>query len=84
MILRLINTITKTDYNFNVEDRKNSLSFFSFIIDLPENMQEGEYSYYVIDADGSILSQGLLRYGDYKTENKAYFNQNKTIKQYMG
>lgn len=84
MILRLVNTLTNADFNFDVEDNKHSNMFFSFNINIPKDFDEGEYNYYVIDEDGSILSQGLLRYGDYKTENKVYNEQNKTIKQYMG
>lgn len=84
MIFKLTNTLSNKEYEFNVEDNKISKTFFSFTLTLPNGMDEGEYNFYVIDEDGSILSQGLLRYGDYKTENKAYNSQNKTFKQYRG
>lgn len=83
MILKLINTVTKQEYIYEVEDRKKSNIYFNFQFELNDDMAEGEYNYYVYEEE-NILAQGLLRYGDYKTENKAYNNTNDEFVQYRG
>lgn len=83
MILKLINTLTHKEHIFNVEDELTSNIYFNFQFELDDDMVEGEYNYYVYDGD-NILAQGLLRYGDYITENKAYNEPNKPFIQYRG
>ena len=82
MLLKLRNTTTSKEYSYIVEDKKDSNMFYHFIFNL-DDMDEGEYEYTLFEENAPIV-KGLLRYGDYKMENKVYNGQNKTYTQYMG
>lgn len=73
------NGITNRNFEYNVEDLNESLIYYVFNINFPEEMDDGEYDYVLKDDLDKIVATGLLRVGDYKTENKEY-NNNKDKK----
>lgn len=86
MLLKLRNNLTKNEYEFNVNDWYSSKIFFEFEIKLKENMEDGEYNYYLYDGE-CLVANGLCQIGDYKTEIKEYKenkNKEKTYKVYNG
>lgn len=80
MIIKLTNNITKNTIELGeIEDKKKSSLFYTFDIALPEGMEEGEYTYELID-DGKIIANGLLQIGDYERDtdvNKEYKDEKK-------
>lgn len=83
MILKLTNNLTKTEYQFNVEDKYSSTMFFSFDIVLPDGIKDGEYSYQLLDDKGVEVATGLAQIGEY-TPKKTTYENNKKIVQYNG
>lgn len=80
MIIRFTNNLTKNTIELSeIEDKKKSSMFFTFDIILPEGVEEGEYTYELID-DGKIIANGLLQIGDYERDtdvNKEYKEEKK-------
>lgn len=73
------NGITHRNFEYNVTDLNESSIYYTFNINLPEEMDEGEYNYVLKDDLDKIVATGLLRVGDYKQENTQY-NNNKDKK----
>lgn len=73
------NGITHRNFEYNVTDLSESSIYYTFNINLPEEMDEGEYNYVLKDDLDKIVATGLLRVGDYKQENTQY-NNNKDKK----
>ena len=84
MKLRLKNNVDKKEYEFTVEDLEDSGMFWHFHINLYENMNDGEYSYFLYDED-NLVAEGLLQIGSYeiKSEEKHTYNNNQEYIQYM-
>ena len=82
MKLLLKNGITKRNFEYNVEDLNESSIFYTFNINIPESLDDGEYNYTLKDNEDKIVATGLIRVGDYKTENKEYNNKDKKYIQY--
>ena len=82
MKLLLKNGITKRNFEYNVEDLNESSIFYTFNINIPESLDDGEYNYALKDNEDKIVATGLIRVGDYKTENKEYNNKDKKYIQY--
>ena len=74
MKLLLINNITHKEFEYNVADLNESSIYYTFNINLPEEMDEGEYNYTLKDDLDKIVATGLMRVGDYKQENTQYIN----------
>ena len=73
------NGITHKEFEYSVTDLNESSIFYTFNINIPESYDDGEYEYTLKDDLDKIVATGLLRVGDYKTENKEY-NNNKDKK----
>ena len=73
------NNITHKNFEYNVEDLNESSIFYVFNINIPEEMDDGEYTYVLKDNEDKIVATGLIRVGDFKQENKEY-NNNKDKK----
>lgn len=56
-------TINQFGFVFNAEEENSSLLYHKVLVELPENVQNGEYEYAFSDAVGN-LSTGLLVIGD--------------------
>lgn len=85
MKLRLKNNVDKKEYEFTVEDLEDSGMFWHFNINLYENMNDGEYSYFLYDED-NLVAEGLLQIGNFEIsveEQHTYNNENNYI-QYQG
>lgn len=84
MILKITNNLTKNSLSYNVKDNYTSNVFFHFYLKLGaniervalEDIEEGEYTYNLYDADKKI-AEGLLQIGEYKVNNKEYNNEKK-------
>ena len=79
MKLLLKNGVTHKEFEYSVTDLNESNIFYTFNINVPEEMDDGEYSYTLKDNEDKIVATGLIRVGDYKTENTQY-NNNKDKK----
>lgn len=82
MKIILKNGITKRNFEYSVEDLNESSIFYVFNINIPEEMDDGEYTYVLKDDGNKIVATGLMRIGDYKQENTQYNNKDNKIIQY--
>lgn len=73
MILKLTNNLSKVETILDIKDKGSTMNFYRFEINLIPNMDEGEYTYQLIE-DNEILSNGLLQIGDYVAPNTEYNN----------
>ena len=73
------NGITHKEIEYNVTDLNESSIYYVFNLNIPEEMDDGEYEYTLKDDVEKILATGLIRVGDFKQENKEY-NNNKDKK----
>ena len=76
------NGITHKNFEYNVTDLNESSIYYTFNLNIPEEMDEGEYEYTLKDDGEKILATGLMRVGDFKQENKEYNNKDKKYIQY--
>lgn len=83
MILKLINNVTKTEYEFEVEDKGTSNLFFEFDVVLYNGMADGEYTYKLYNEKDEEIATGLAQIGDYKPKKATYDNKKKIV-QYNG
>ena len=84
MIFLLQNNVTKREYSYKVYDVNDSTLFYHFTLTLGEDMDEGEYTYKLMN-DNLLLAQGLLQIGDYENNAKKYtVTDDNGIKQYNG
>lgn len=68
------NNITHRNFEYNVTDLSESSIYYTFNLNIPEEMDDGEYNYVLKDDGDKILATGLLRVGDYKQNNTQYIN----------
>ena len=79
MKLILKNGVTHKEFEYSVTDLNESSIYYVFNINIPESLDDGEYTYVLKDDVDKMLATGLIRVGDYKTENTQY-NNNKDKK----
>ena len=79
MKLIIKNGVTHKEFEYSVTDLNESSIYYTFNINIPEEMDDGEYSYILKDDSDKIVATGLMRIGDYKQENTQY-NNNKDNK----
>ena len=78
MILKLTSNLTKIEYTFTgLTDTLESRLFYALDIQLPEGVDDGEYSYVLYEDDNRVLATGLCQIGDYVPEKKEYKQENK-------
>ena len=73
------NGITHKEIEYNVTDLNESSIYYVFNINIPDSIDDGEYTYVLKDNEDKIVATGLIRVGDFKQENKEY-NNNKDKK----
>lgn len=61
--LQAFSTINQSGFSFNSVDEDTSLLYHKVLVELPNNVQSGEYQYEFSDEAG-ILSTGLLVIGE--------------------
>ena len=76
------NNITHKEFEYYVEDLNESSIYYVFNINIPDSLDDGEYTYVLKDDGEKILATGLMRVGDYKQENKQYINNKDKYIQY--
>lgn len=76
------NGITNRNFEYNVTDLNESSIYYVFNINVPEEMDDGEYTYVLKDDLDKIVATGLIRVGDFKKENKQYNNKDNKYIQY--
>ena len=76
------NGITHKEFEYSVTDLNESSIYYTFNLNIPEEMDDGEYEYTLKDDVDKILATGLMRVGDFKQENKEYNNKDKKYIQY--
>ena len=82
MKLIIKNGITHKNFEYNVTDLNESSIYYTFNLNIPEEMDDGEYEYTLKDDGEKILATGLMRVGDYKQNNKQYINNKDKYLQY--
>lgn len=82
MLLQITNNLTKVTYDLTINDPQFSRLFLTGSIELPDNVVDGEYNYFVID-DNIILAQGLLQIGDYEQEDKISYDTPKSDDEFI-
>ena len=82
MKLILKNGITNKNFEYSVEDLNESSIYYTFNLNIPEEMDDGEYEYTLKDDEDKIVATGLIRVGDFKQENKQYINNKDKYIQY--
>lgn len=73
------NNITHKEFEYNVTDLNESSIFYTFSINIPDSLDDGEYDYILKDNEDKIVATGLMRVGDYEHKNTQY-NNNKDKK----
>ena len=82
MTLKLVNNLSKKEYELTgLEDMNTSRMFYTFRITFPAGMDDGEYSYTLLDGS-QVKATGLLQVGDYTPEKTEY--ENNVIKDQNG
>lgn len=86
MTLILTNQITKKRYVFEVEEQEDSRNYYHFSLQFTEPMDDGEFSYELLDEADVVVSNGVLQVGDYNNETNNEYNTetNEQIRQYRG
>lgn len=84
MTLKLVNNVSKKEYEFNVTDVGDSKMYYHFEnFTLEDGMDDGEYNYFLFDNDDNLVAQGLVQIGNYVPQNTITYENNKTTyKQY--
>lgn len=76
MTLRLFNNLLKKTYEITgLTDDNTSVMYWSLTVSLPEGIEEGDYSYTLLDED-TVLSTGLARVGNYVPSVTAHTTNN--------
>lgn len=84
MTFYLQNNVTKREYSYRVYDVNDSTLFWHFTLTLGENMDDGEYTYRLMNDDVE-MAKGVLQIGDYQNNSKKYTTTDDNgIKQYNG
>lgn len=84
MVLTFINNVTKYSFDLAVNDFGDSRIYFHFRVQLPENLDDGEYSVRLYDDDKKeCYWTGIAQIGNYVPENKKYNSGKSANKQYQ-
>lgn len=84
MKLSLKNNVTKQEIVFSeVVDEGVSALYYTFNIALPNKVEEGEYTYTLMDGN-KVVATGLVQIGDYKAEKTTYNKNNEGYIVYGG
>ena len=78
--MKLENRMTHKQYEFSIENVTFSASRYEFVIDFSA-LENGQYFYRVLDAEGLLLSSGVAQKGSFDASLKEY-NHEKTYVQY--
>lgn len=77
MTLKLINNLTKAEYELEVADKLTSGLFYCVDVVLPTDMEDGEYTYQLKDKE--VVATGLCQVGEYVAETAQYNKKEKYV-----
>ena len=78
MKLKLSNNVTKVVTILeNITDLDASAYNYVFDVELPANMDDGEYDYLLMDDENNPLASGIAQIGNYESQKQAYTAQTK-------
>ena len=81
--LRLLNQLTNIDIYTEVEDLGNDLIMYAFNIEsIVKDLVVGQYDYFILDANGSVLDNGILQYDSFNSSVSAYSLDDPKVIQY--
>jgi len=82
MTLNLVNSLTKVSYSLeNLTDLGTNPLNYRFDINLPANIDNGEYEYTLLNDQQDVLATGILQIGNYEAPKTSYTAQ--TINNYV-
>lgn len=81
--LRLLNQLTNIDIYTEVEDLGNDPIMYAFNIEsIVKDLVVGQYDYFILDANGSVLDNGILQYDSFNSRVSAYSLDDPKVIQY--
>ena len=81
--LRLLNQLTNIDIYTEVEDLGNDPIMYAFNIEsIVKDLVVGQYDYFILDANGSVLDNGILQYDSFNSSVSAYSLDDPKVIQY--
>lgn len=75
MTLKLMNSVSKKEYSYTVEDTNSSIYYWNFNLTLENDLGKGQYDYLLLEGD-DILARGIVQIGEFKPEKTEYKNKN--------
>ena len=81
MVFILKNNLDKREFTFEVTDKVSSSLFYTFDINLPEGISDGEYTYY-LKVNDKVVSKGICIVGDYNLDITKY-EEEKGVEYYV-
>ena len=81
--IRLLNQLTNIDIYTEVEDLGNDPIMYAFNIEsIVKDLVVGQYDYFILDANGSVLDNGILQYDSFNSSVSAYSLDDPKVIQY--
>lgn len=75
--LKITNMVTKKETVFtDLNDMSIGGDFYQFKIELPKDMEDGEYEWLLYDSNGGFAGSGLMVIGDYIDNKNEYEGEN--------
>lgn len=84
MKLKLKNNLSNQEYILDVRDAGSTMNYFKFDINLPNNMDDGQYEYELLDDNENIINIGIIQVGNYLPQKEIKYNNKDKIKVYNG
>ena len=71
--IRLLNQLTNIDIYTEIEDLGNDPIMYAFNIEsIVKDLVVGQYDYFILDANGRVLDNGILQYDSFNSSVSAY------------
>ena len=81
--IRLLNQLTNIDIYTEIEDLGNDPIMYAFNIEsIVKDLVVGQYDYFILDANGSVLDNGILQYDSFNSSVSAYSLDDPKVIQY--
>ena len=81
--IRLLNQLTNIDIYAEIEDLGNDPIMYAFNIEsIVKDLVVGQYDYFILDANGSVLDNGILQYDSFNSSVSAYSLDDPKVIQY--
>ena len=81
--IRLLNQLTNIDIYAEITDIGNDPIVYVFNIEsIVKDLVVGQYDYFILDENGSVLDNGILQYDSFNSEVSAYSLDDPKVVQY--